>query len=178
MSHAVPSEVRPGAPSLDDLFGAHYERVARVIGRVIRDQARAEELAVEVFLKWSRNPNAHGEGAEGWVYRTAVREALDELRRQTRRVRFEKLFAPFLCPPPTPAQLHEAEREREHVRAVLAAISGRAASVLLLWAEDLSYREMATALDVNPSSIGSLLSRAQQAFRKEYVKRYGTEFQK
>jgi hypothetical protein len=35
-----------------------------------------------VFLKWSRHPNAHGDGAEGWLYRTAVRGALDELRRQ------------------------------------------------------------------------------------------------
>jgi len=31
---------------LDAIFRAHYERVARVIGRVIHDQARAEELAV------------------------------------------------------------------------------------------------------------------------------------
>jgi len=26
---------------------------------------------------------------------------------------------------------------------------------------------------VNPTSVGTLVSRAQQAFRKEYVKRYG-----
>src|ERR1041385_7708335 len=77
---------------LDAIFRAHYERIARVIGRVIHDQARAEELAVEVFLKWWRNPQAHGEHAEGWLYQTAVREALDELRRQTRRSRFELLF--------------------------------------------------------------------------------------
>ena len=34
---------------LDSIFRTHYERVARVIGRVIHDRARAEELAVEVF---------------------------------------------------------------------------------------------------------------------------------
>lgn len=32
---------------LDAIFRAHYERIARVIGRAIHDQARAEELAVE-----------------------------------------------------------------------------------------------------------------------------------
>jgi RNA polymerase sigma-70 factor, ECF subfamily len=53
--------------ALDEIFRAHYERVARVIGRVIHDQTRAEELAVEVFLKWWRNPRAHGEHAEGWL---------------------------------------------------------------------------------------------------------------
>lgn len=178
MSQAVLSDVAAGAPTLDDLFGAHYERVARVIGRVIHDQARAEELAVEVFLKWRRHPSAHGEGAEGWIYRTATREALDELRRQTRRRRFEDLFTRFLRPPPTPAQLHAAECEREHVRSVLAAMNSRAASVLLLWAEELSYREIAAALAMHPNSVGSLLSRAQESFRKEYGKRYGNELQK
>jgi hypothetical protein len=29
-------------------------------------------------------------------------------------------------------------------------------------------------VQVNPTSVGTLVSRAQQAFRKEYVKRYGT----
>ena len=35
------------------------------------------------------------------------------------------------------------------------------------------YDELASTLDLNPSSVGTLLARAQQAFRKEYIKRYG-----
>jgi RNA polymerase sigma-70 factor, ECF subfamily len=169
--------IDPAAPwSLDDLFDAHYERVTRVIGRVIHDQARAEEIAVEVFLKWNRNPKAHGSGAEGWIYRTATREALDELRRQLRRRHYEKVFAAILPKAPqTPEQIYETDRERDRVRTVLTAINGRMASLLLLWSEGLSYREMAAALDIQLNYAGSLLSRAQEAFRKEYRKRYGTE---
>jgi hypothetical protein len=48
---------------LETIFRAQYKRIARVIARVTRDPARAEELAVEVFLKWERTPNAHGERA-------------------------------------------------------------------------------------------------------------------
>jgi hypothetical protein len=52
-SMTEPSEMEvTKAEGLDAIFRAHYDRVARVIGRVIHDQARAEELAVEVFLKW------------------------------------------------------------------------------------------------------------------------------
>src|SRR5215470_19039017 len=99
---AEPREMEvSNSEGLDAIFRAHYERIARVIGRVIHNQARAEELAVEVFLKWSRNQKAHGEHAEGWLYRTAVREALDELRRHTRRSRFEHLFHLFRAPDPT-----------------------------------------------------------------------------
>lgn len=162
-------------PLLEDLFESHYERVTRVIGRVIHDSARAEEIAVEVFLKWSRSPQAHGTGAEGWIYRVAVREALDELRRRNRRDGFARFLAPLLLRPKTPEELYATEVEQKNVRAVLATMNVRMASLLLLWAEGLSYREMAVALDINPNYVGSLLSRAQEAFRKEYGKRYGTE---
>lgn len=172
---AADSELpRDAQRHLDELFVSHYERITRVIGRVIRDQARAEELAVEVFLKWSRNPGAHGSGAEGWLYRTAARAALDEWRRQARRQRIEKVLVTFLPAPRTPEQCHAAEAEQQRVRAVLAHLDARAGGVLLLWSEELSYREIAAALEINPGYVGSLLSRAQNAFRKEYVKRYGT----
>lgn len=163
------------AGRLDIVFRAQYERIARVIGRVIHDRARAEELAVEVFLKWWRNPQAQGSGAEGWLYRTAVREALDELRRQSRRNRFERLFHVFREPPPTPEHLYALNTRQQKVRAVLGALSRRHAEILLLRSEGLSYQELADSLDIAGGYVGSLLSRAQDAFRKEYTKRYGNQ---
>ena len=56
---------------------------------------------------------------------------------------------------------------------VLASLEAKQAELLLLRSNDLSYQEVAAALDLNPSSVGTLLSRAQAAFRKEYVKLYG-----
>jgi len=46
---------------------------------------------------------------------------------------------------------------------------------LLLWSQGLSYQEIAAALAVNSNYVGSLVSRAQNAFRKEYLKRYGKQ---
>lgn len=173
---AEPSEMEVTKPErLDAIFRAHYERIARVIGRVIHDQARAEELAVEVFLKWWRNPRSHGEQAEGWLYRTSVREALDELRRQARRSRFERLFHVIREPPPTPEHLYAVNIEQQRVRTVLGVLNRRHAELLLLRSQGLSYQEIAVSLQVNPGYAGSLVSRAQQAFRKEYLKRYGNE---
>jgi RNA polymerase sigma-70 factor (ECF subfamily) len=161
--------------ALDRIFRAHYERIARVIGRVIHDQARAEELAAEVFLKWWKSPEAHGNHAEGWLYRSAVRKALDEFRSQARRSRFDALFRLERGSPPTPEHLYAAATEQQRVRTVLGALKPRDSELLLLRAEDLSYREIATAVQLNPHSVGSLISRAQTAFRKEYLKRYGNE---
>src|ERR1700685_2209959 len=79
------------ALDIESLFRARFDRVARVVARVVRDPARAEELAVEAFVRLWRTPRAHTPQAEAWLYRTAVRLGLDELRRQTRRERHADL---------------------------------------------------------------------------------------
>ena len=56
---------------------------------------------------------------------------------------------------------------------MLARMEGRRAELLLLRSGGLSYDELAEALALNPASVGTLLSRAQQTFRKEYIKLYG-----
>jgi RNA polymerase sigma-70 factor (ECF subfamily) len=155
----------------DDIFHSQYPRIARVISRIVKDFSRAEELSVEVFWKLSRTTRAQGPDVNGWLYRTAVRQALDELRKQCRREKYERLFS---VSRPTSMDHPEFGRERQDcVRAILGKIARRSAEMLVLRSEGFSYEEIAQVLGLNPSSVGTLLSRAQQAFRKEYIKRYG-----
>lgn len=156
-------------------FHSQYERIARVIARVVRDRARSEELAVDVFLKFWRTPAAHGANAQGWLYRVAVRKGLDELRRRVRRARYEAFWEFGGRQHRNPEEIHAANEEQARVRFVLATLGRRRSELLLLRGSGLTYDELATALRLNPASVGTLLSRAQEAFRKEYVRRYGEE---
>src|ERR1700683_4426771 len=93
-SEAVSAVNTPEAQfDIEAFFRANFGRVARIIARVVRDSARSEALAVEVFLKLWRNRRAQSDNVEGWLYRVAVRTGLDELRRQTRRAHYERLLA-------------------------------------------------------------------------------------
>jgi RNA polymerase sigma-70 factor (ECF subfamily) len=156
----------------DSAFHTHYGRISRVIVRVLGDRSRAEDLAVEAFWRLWRSPSAHNEAHGGWVYRTAVRLALDELRRRARRERYERVLDVFRGPR-TPDEAYAATEEQRRVRAVLAVLSRQHAIMLVLQSDGASYDEIAGAASVNPSSVGTLLARARQAFRKEYVKRHG-----
>jgi RNA polymerase sigma-70 factor (ECF subfamily) len=168
---------RERAFDIESVFRMHYARVARVIARVARDRGRAEEIAVDVFVKLWRTRSAQGEQVEGWLYRVAVRAALDDLRRQTRRARYEGMFgwARAKNVPATPEDVRLANEGQDRVRSVLSALSPRQAEFLLLRNQGFSYGELASTLGINPASIGRLLARAQEAFRKEYIKRYGQE---
>lgn len=168
-----PVETQAGSFDFEAFFHAHYERIARVIARVVGDHARAEDLAAETFWKLWRTPRAHGASAGGWLYRTAVRMALNDLRSGRRRRHYEA-FASDPQGLPTPEEAHAASEEREQVRQVLACLRDRQAELLVLRSSGLAYEELAAALDLNPASVGTLIARAQQAFRKEFIQRYGT----
>ena len=168
--------MRADAPAepfdFEGIFHTHYRRVARVIFRVVQDPSRAEELAVEVFWKLWRHPSAHGPHCAGWLHRSAVRIGLDELRKRSRREKYERWFG-MGAPADNPERAHEAAEERTRIRRVLATLRAHEAHLIALRAEGLSYEELAQALNLKPTSVGTMLRRAQDAFRKEYVKRYG-----
>jgi len=161
-----------GSPDLSQLFHLHYPKIARVIARIVNDPGRAEEIAADVFWKFMHSPNLQHSNPSGWLYRTGVRKAIDELRRQQRREKYERLLS-FLGSPKTPEQLHHAAEDQKQVRSVLAALKHRDSEILVLRSEGLSYEETAEILGLNETSMGTLVRRAQEAFRKEYVKRYG-----
>ncbi len=64
---------------------------------------------------------------------------------------------------------YERRAEIEATRAALAKIDEPMRSCLLLKQQGLSYREIAEALQVNESYVGSLIARG----RKEFVRVYG-----
>jgi RNA polymerase sigma-70 factor, ECF subfamily len=159
---------------VERLFGTHYARIARMIGRVVRDRGRSEEVAVEVFLKLWRKGTKGINCPEAWIYRVAARAGLDELRRQTRRARYEDMFGwmSVVQASATPEDLHRSNEQQERVRAVLGALPVKQAQMLLLRSDGFRYAELAAAMGVNPASVGTKLMRAQEAFRKEYIRRY------
>jgi RNA polymerase sigma-70 factor (ECF subfamily) len=156
---------------IEAVFRSNYPRIARVIARVVHDPSRSEELAVAVFCRLDREPRVAPEAVNAWLYKTAVRLGLDELRRRIRRQKYERLFS-VARPNPTPEELHSTSEERVQVRTVLAAIKTRNAKLLMLRADGLSYQEIGDVLSLNPASVGTFLKRAQEAFRQEYRRRY------
>lgn len=86
-------QLEVAAFDFERVFRAEYAGIARVISRVLQDHARAQELAAEVFWRLSQTPKVQGDKTSGWLYRTATRMALDELRKQVRREKYERLVS-------------------------------------------------------------------------------------
>lgn len=158
------------------IFRQHYERIFRVVLRVLRSNAEAEEVCAEVFLRLYRaGPGiASGGLVGGWLYRTATRAAIDLLRANCRQGLKEELNIELIDVEKDPAEgplnrLLRNERIAE-VRAVLAKLKKSRAQILLLRYSGLSYQEIAEAMQMKASSVGSSLARAENEFSMLYEK--------
>jgi RNA polymerase sigma-70 factor (ECF subfamily) len=158
--------VRP--TSFDRLFDEEYATVAAIARRVLGDPAAAEDVAQEVFLDLHRrfgdNPGAK---APAWARTAAAHTALNMIRTNRRRAVREERYAtePSLVHDPQAAV--EAAETTSAIRAALARIPRRQATVLALRYSGLSYAEMASALGIRVNAVGTRLRRAEARLRKE-----------
>jgi RNA polymerase sigma factor (sigma-70 family) len=162
----------PGLPPpFEELFRKEYPRVVAIAHRVVADGDEAEDVAQDVFVSFYRRHPADAHYAAPWLYAAAAHTALNVLRSRERRgrrdaaeaVRRETLV-------PDPARSAETSETKAEVRAALARLPDRTAALLALRYSGLSYEEIAAALGLRQSSIGTLLRRAEDAFRKEVTK--------
>jgi RNA polymerase sigma-70 factor (ECF subfamily) len=153
------------------IFRAYHGRVFAVAYRLLGSSAEAEDIAQEVFLRLYLHPLAgdREHNLAGWLLRVATNLAYNALRSRRRREARESraIERPYDRTEAAP-ELSPATELAERVRAALAALPERQVQLLLLRQAGLSYTELAAALGVAPGSVGTLLARAERAFREHY----------
>jgi RNA polymerase sigma factor (sigma-70 family) len=155
------------------LFQEHWTSVYRILRRLVGDPAEAEDLALEAFLRLYRHNQAKPQvqNTAGWLYQVATRLGLNSIRDWKRREQYELQAGRSALEEPdqlSPAELLAKEEERRLVRMVLSSMNERRAQLLILRYSGLSYKEIASTLDLAPASIGPLLVRAEREFKKLY----------
>lgn len=157
----------------DAFFDDVFPSLFRYCNRLTGDADAAEDVAQETFLRFVRD------GVEGppkalrvWLFRVATHLIRDRYRvRENRRRLLEEH-------PVTPSSMPDPESHAERsetvaaVRRALDELDPRDRELLLMRTEGFSYREMADAVGVKETSIGTLLARAQRRFVDAYEGRH------
>ncbi|MBC5825141.1 MAG: sigma-70 family RNA polymerase sigma factor [Candidatus Eremiobacteraeota bacterium] len=168
----APLVLTPG-DDFERLFLAEYRKVVGIAQRILGDRQRSEDVAQDVFAALHRR-HAAGRPSSAWLYAAAAHTALNAARATRRRQRREASDARATSPLRTgsglaadPHSVVEQKERRDAVRAALARLPPKAAAVLALRYGGLRYAEVAGALGVAVGQVGTLLARAEAAFRKE-----------
>ena len=155
---------------MDAVFRRDYQLVVGVAARVLASRDQAEDVAQDVFLSFSRSSVPAGE-ARGWLCVAAAHTALNLLRSGRRRVsREEAAAAADATVVSDVAEAVVTLEERNRVRSALARLPRKQAVALVLRHSGLSYADVAAALDLSPSSVGTTVRRAESALRKELIR--------
>ena len=162
--------------SFATLLDKYRAPVVHVLYRMVQNQAVAEELAQEVFLRVYRSRSSYEPTAKftTWLFRIATHLALNALRdgkneRAQERLDSqapEALIRQVSDSRPSVEQSLVRDAFLEEVRRAVAALPEKQrAAVLMHKYEEMEYSQIARALNCSESAVKSLLFRAYETLR-------------
>jgi RNA polymerase sigma-70 factor (ECF subfamily) len=174
------TELQGGSESAFDWLVTHYHGpVFGLVAGLVGDASEAADITQEVFLKAFRGLGnfRRGSSLRTWLYRIAVREALNARRwwwrhhRQQTSLEIEREDGPQTIdiedPHESPLDLAESSEMQQIVQRGLHQVPEVfRGAVILRDLEGLSYEEVAEVLDVSVGTVKSRILRGRQALRE------------
>jgi RNA polymerase sigma-70 factor (ECF subfamily) len=150
-----------------ELVRRHRSFVMALVYRLCGDAAQAEDIAQDAFLRvWQALPSFRGQAAfRTWLYRVASNVAIEQLRHAKRTVDIESIPVAAQDTPEDTAMRTEQFRV---VREAILRLPLQSRLVLILREyEGLSYKEIASALDIPIGTVMSRLNYARQRLHRD-----------
>ena len=150
----------------EELVDAHYQALYRFGYSLAKTPERASDLVQQTFVKWAEKGHQLKDRskAKTWLFTTLYREHLSQARRSTKFPEQELEEAEYRLP----AKEVDADRRLDAKRAVnlLGQLDETFRSPLtLFFLQELSYKEIAAALDIPIGTVMSRISRGKKQLR-------------
>ena len=149
-------------------IGGYGSSVMKVARAYTLTSDECQDLAQEILLQaWRSLPEFEGRAtAATWFYRVALHTAMNWHRKDESRRSRQQPLVEVQAVAPEGSNGAEQAQQRETVEQLYAAIHQLPktdAALVLLYLDELSYREMADVLGISESNVGVKLNRAKKA---------------
>lgn len=171
--------VQAGDKTAFDLLVRKYQsRVISLVGRYVKNQATAQDISQEAFIKAYRGlKNFRGDSAfYTWLYRIAINTAKNHLVAQSRRVPDVEIDAQeaeqygtsvLLQDQCSPERVLLTDEIKKEVFATIEALpDDLKMAITLRELEGMSYEEIAESMDCPIGTVRSRIFRAREAIDK------------
>ena len=149
-------------------LGEHGSSVMKVARAYTLSSEECQDLAQEILLQaWRSLPKFEGKAsAATWFYRVALHTAMNWHRKDQPRRASQQLLLEVQAVATEGTDSVEQIQQRETVEQLYQAIAQLPktdAALVLLYLDELSYREMAEVLGISQNNVGVKLNRAKKA---------------
>ena len=163
------------------LVEAYHNKVYHTALNILHDAEDAEDSAQEVFIQVYESISSFKQESmlSTWIFRIAVRKALDKLRRRKTRQRLHTLL-PWWMPGEKKDQasafyhpgiaLENKEKASVLFRAIDALPEKQKVAITLIKVHGMNYEEAGAIMQQSIKAIESLVSRAKQNLQKQLQK--------
>lgn len=174
MSKHTGEAATTGKIEFEEAFTLHHRTVFRAARSVVSDAALAEDVTQETFLRLYKNLDSitDEEMLRPWLIRVAINVAKNTIRTNIRaNTRDENYVKDTGKSAVASVEVdYEEYSSVNEIHKALNKVKEPLRSCLILKQQGLSYREIATSLELNKSSIGTYVARARAEFAKVYGK--------
>ncbi len=165
------------------LVDNYRNRVYNTVLNILQDAAEAEDAAQETFIQVYESIEKFKEESllSTWIYRIAVRKALDKMRRKKTRQKFQSIL-PWWMPEENKVKegdfLHPGilaeNKEKAAVlfKAIKALPEKQQLAFTLIRVQGMNYEEVCGIMDQSVKAVESLVSRAKENLQKKLEKHY------
>lgn len=145
---------------LDALFNQHQAGLLRYLTRYTGDPEEAADAVQEAYLRLVERPPEREDNLRRWLYVVATNVIRDRRKKHHELALAEDSEQKIGSQEADPLTLVEQSERRRAVQHVLAQLSAKERTILLMREEGFLHREIAEAVGTTTKSIGTMLVRA------------------
>ena len=161
------------AHAIEALVARKLPRMTALAQRLLGDQAEAEDVVQDLFVRVWKSAGAWRPGAakfDTWMHRVAYNLCTDRLRKRREVPLPESWDAPD--PQPLADAEISAEQQSDAVGRALAALAPRQReAIVLTYYQELPNREAAALMGIGVDALESLLARGRRALKARLEER-------
>ncbi len=158
------------ATALDELFRRHYTNLCRVALRFVNNEQEAEDIVQELFVSiWEKRETQRDDlTSVGPYLRRATRNRSLNYLRDRKRIPVDEGEVPLTIATPDQADAAlEQDELRDQIHGAIDALPERCRLVFVMSKiEDMTHKEIASALDISPKTVENQMTRAYRYLRQ------------
>ena len=154
---------------LDRLFEAYRPRLHALCLRILKDEARAEEILQEALLvAYKKLPDYEGSARFGtWIYSITRNLCFNAVRKRSEQLSDDGIIEPASVEMDTLALLQREEREALIIQASRELSPLEQEAIYLRYVEGLPQQQITEILNLSGSGARGLLQRCRRRLRRE-----------